>query len=98
MANSTTAGGVLLGLGAAVSLLNWACVYQSWRTGRSHSLVPLVGGVCLLIGASLVPGLRPFAWVALVADAGTIVVFVAVPFVVWEAWRTCPLNLLGEYV
>ncbi len=98
MANSTTAGWALLGLGAAVALLNWACVYRPWRTGRSHSLIPLVGGVGLLTGASLVSSLRPFAWVAVFADPGTIVVFLAVPVVSWEAWRTCPLNLLGEYV
>jgi hypothetical protein len=98
MATLATVGLVLLGLGAAVSLLNWVYVYQSYRTGRSHSLIPLVGGVCLLIGASLIPSLHPFAWVALLADAGTIVVFLSAPAVLWEVWRTCPLNLLGEHV
>jgi hypothetical protein len=98
MANPSIAGWVLLGLGAAISLLNWVYVYLSWRTGRSHSLIPLVGGVCLMIGALLVTRLRPFAWVAVFADSGTIVVFLAVPAIIWEAWRTCPLNLLGEFV
>jgi hypothetical protein len=98
MANSSTVGWIILGLGATVSLLNWVGVYLSWRTGRSHSLIPLVGGVCLLIGALLVASLRPFAWVAVFADAGTIVVSLAVPAILWEAWRTCPLNLLGEFV
>jgi hypothetical protein len=98
MANSSTAGWTILGLGAALSLLNWVYVYLSWRTGRTHSLIPLVGGVCLLIGALVVPSLRPFAWVAVVADSGRIVVFLAVPAIVWEAWRTCPLNPLCEFV
>jgi hypothetical protein len=98
MANSSVAGWTILGLGAAISLLNWVYVYKSWRTGRSHSLIPLVGGFVLLIGALLVTSLRPFAWVAVFADAGTIVVFLAIPLILWEAWRTCPLNLLGEFV
>jgi hypothetical protein len=92
------AGITLLGFGSAVSLLNWVGVYQSWRTGRSHSLIPLIGGVCLLNCALLVASLRPFAWVAILADCGTIVVFVSIPGIAWEAWSTCPLNLLGEYV
>jgi hypothetical protein len=25
-------------------------------------------------------------------------VFFAVPAILWEVWRTCPLNLLGEFV
>jgi hypothetical protein len=52
----------------------------------------------LLVGALLVTSLRPFAWVTIFAEAGTIVVILAVPAVVREAWRTCRLNLLGEYV
>jgi threonine/homoserine/homoserine lactone efflux protein len=88
MVTSATVGLALLGLGAAISVLNWFGVYRSWRTGRSHFLIPLVGGICLLIGTLLVARLRPFAWVALLADAGTIVVFLGVPFVFWEAWRT----------
>jgi hypothetical protein len=63
MADSSTASWTSFGLGAAFSLLNWVYVYLSWRTGRSHSLIPLIGGVCLLIGALLVPSLHPFAWV-----------------------------------
>ena len=97
MATSATVGLVLLGLGAAFALVNWVGVYLSWRTGRFHSLIPLLGGVCLLVGALLVPSLRPFAWVAVFADAGTIVVFLSAPAFLWEAWRTCPLNLLGEF-
>ncbi|HEX4588758.1 MAG TPA: hypothetical protein VH120_02435 [Gemmataceae bacterium] len=79
MANSQTAGWTIQGFGAAFSLLNWVYVYLSFRTGRSHSLIRLIGGVCLLIGALLVTSLRAFAWVAVFADAGTIVVFLAVP-------------------
>jgi hypothetical protein len=98
MAPSSMAGSLLLGVGAAISLLNWVYVCQSWRTGRSHSLIPLIGGVCLLPGALSVASLRPFAWVAVFADAGTIAALLAIPAVLWEAWRTCPLNLLGEFV
>jgi hypothetical protein len=71
--------------GSAISLLNWVYVYLSWRTGRSHSLIPLIGGLCLLIGALLVASLRPFAWVAVLADAGTIAVFFAIPAIPWES-------------
>jgi hypothetical protein len=86
MATSSIIGLLLLGFGTVISLLNWVYVYLSWRTGRHHSLIPLIGGVRLLIGALLVPSLRPFAWVAVFFDAGTIGVFFAVPLVLWEAW------------
>jgi hypothetical protein len=68
----------------------------TWWTSTFHSAVPLVGGLCLGLGAALLSSLRPYAWAVPFLDYGTIVL--ALPCVVREVWSTCRLNLLEEYV
>jgi hypothetical protein len=93
-----SAAGILLGLGVLFSLLNWASVVATWRTGKFHSAVPLVGGLCLCLGAGLLPPLRPYAWAVPFLDYGTIVFVLGLPGFAHEVWATCRLNLLEEYV
>ncbi len=89
---------VLITFGAIVSLLNWATLLCTLRTGRFISGVPLVGGVCLGTGAVLLPALRPYAGLAVLLDWGTVALLLAVPRIAREAWATCRINLLEEYV
>ena len=67
-------------------------------TGRFSSAVPLVGAVCLGTGAVLLPGVRPYAWVAILLDYGTLALLLGTPTIAREAWATCRINLLEEYV
>jgi hypothetical protein len=50
------------------------------------------------VGAGLLPLLRPYAWAVPFLDYGTIVVVLALPFIVREVWGTSRLNLVEEYV
>lgn len=88
----------LLCIGGWRFLLNWSAVFLSWRSGKFHSAIPLVGGLCLGVGASLLTPLRPYTWAAPFLDWGTIVVVVSLPWLVREMWKTCRLNLVEECV
>ncbi len=89
----------LMTLGGLVALLNWLALFQTWRTGRFCSGIPLFGGLFLGVGMLLLPTLRPFAWLALVLDfSGTLMFLLfGLPVVVIEVWKTSRFNLLEEY-
>lgn len=89
---------LLLTLGALFSLLNWCSFVATAWTGKFHSAVPLVGGLCLGAGALLLPPLRPYAWAVVFLDYGTIVFVVVFPRLVREMWSTSWFNLMEEYV
>jgi len=89
---------VLLVLGGLISLANWLALYQTHRTGRSHSTVPLLGAALLGAGMWLLPRTRPYAWIAVFLDRGTLVLFLALPRLADEVWSTSRFNLLKEYV
>jgi hypothetical protein len=93
-----TLAGVLIAIGAILSLLNWAALFCSLRTGRFVSGVPLVGGVCLGTGAFLLPVLRPYAGVAVLLDLGTVALLLSIPSIIRQEWATCRVNLLEEYI
>lgn len=88
----------LMALGGLLALLNWLTVYQTWRSGRFCSTVPLVGALFLGGGMLLLPTTRPLAWLALILDYGTLVFLLALPRIVDELWKTSRFNLLEEYV
>ncbi|MBX9623303.1 MAG: hypothetical protein K2X82_05775 [Gemmataceae bacterium] len=96
-ATQTAMAAVLLGLGGYVAVLNWAAVIVTARTGKFHSMVPLFGAAFLAAGALLVPTLRPYAWVAPLADIGTASLVLAAPLLVRQFWTTARFNLTGEY-
>ena len=87
-----------MGLGGLIALMNWLSIYQTWRTGRFCSPIPLIGGAFLAGGMLLLPGTRPYTWTAVILDYGTLVVLIALPWIVGEFWRTSRYNLLEEYV
>jgi hypothetical protein len=87
-----------MALGGLLALLNWWTVYRTWRSGRFCSAVPFVGAFFLGGGMLLLPQTRPFAWLALVVDYGTLVVFLALPRIADALWKTSRFNLLEEYV
>jgi hypothetical protein len=93
-----TAAGILLALGAALSALNWSTVIRYWYTGRHSSPVPLFGAAFLAGGAWMLPAVRPYAWMAMFLDFGTLALLLGIPFLAREFWSTCRLNLREEYV
>jgi hypothetical protein len=93
-----TTAGLLLGLGVLFSLLNWVALAMSLWSGKFHSPVPLVGGLSLVLGASLLPPLRPYAWAGIVLDYGTLAFALSVPGFARELWATSWFNLVEECV
>jgi hypothetical protein len=88
---------VLIAFGGLVSLLNWGTVVASWRSKRFVSAVPLVGALPLGTGLLLLPEARPFAWLALIADYGTLALIIALPWIVYQFWSTSRINLLHSF-
>ena len=62
---------ILISIGVLVSILNWIMVFETWRTGRFHSCVPLIGAGFILIGTLPLSATRPYVWLALL-DIGTL--------------------------
>jgi hypothetical protein len=89
--------GVLIVLGLLLSLANWFALYQSWRTKKFYSAIPLFGACMLGGGMLLLPATRGFAWLAIPFDYGTLAVIIASPLLLKEFWSTCRFNLLHEY-
>jgi hypothetical protein len=97
MSTVSQAGVALMALGSVFALVNWLALEETWRTGRFHSVIPPLGGLCLAIGALLVEATRPWAWLAVVVDPGTFLFVLALPSLVAEAWTTSRFTLLEEY-
>ena len=93
----TGAALVLIALGGFVAIMNWWMVITTCRTGRHHSVVPLVGALFLGAGLALMPRTRHYAWAAALADYGTLIVLYSLPRLVREAFETSRYNLLAEY-
>jgi hypothetical protein len=51
---------------------------------RKSSLAPLIGGVSGLLGFAMVAPLRPFCWLPLIADLGTLIVPVTLILNGWK--------------
>jgi hypothetical protein len=87
----------LIVLGSLVCLANGWTAIQRRRAGRLRSTVPLLGAVLLGAGLFFVPVARPFCWLALVLDYGTVELLLALPKVFGEFWSTSRCNLVAEY-
>lgn len=60
---------------AWIIVVNWVCMIAALTTKRSYSLVPLVGGMLGVMACRCGPeAIRPYAWVPLLLDLGTLVV------------------------
>lgn len=78
---------IALGIGLLISISNWAAFFQS-RRGKTPSLAPLIGGILLAFGLAGFEASRPYWWLAIFIDAGTLVMLIAVPHIVFQAWRS----------
>jgi hypothetical protein len=87
----------LIAFGGLMCLLNWGALVASWRSKRFVSAVPLVGALPLGAGLLLLPETRPFAWLALIADYGTLILIIALPWIAYEFWSTSRINLLHSF-
>jgi len=89
---------IATGVGALIVLFNWYSLYASHRSGRNVSPAPLLGGLLLFLGLFNFPETRAYAWLAIVADYGTLIMVSAVPLLIRDAWSTCSFNLVHRFV
>jgi len=89
---------VSIAIGGLIAAFNWYSIYATLRAGRHVSPVPLLGGLLLVLGLLWFPQTRPYAWLGVMADYGTLIAIIGVPAIIWEAWSTCPASLLHRFV
>jgi hypothetical protein len=88
----------LIAVGGLLSLFNWATLFATLRGKRFVSPVPLFGALLLGGGLALLPETRPYAGLALLADYGTLMLVIALPFLAFQLWSTARFNLVHSYV
>ncbi|MEW6359630.1 MAG: hypothetical protein AB1696_25055 [Planctomycetota bacterium] len=89
---------VALILGAFLAGLNWYSILASRRQGRFVSPIPILGGGLLVLGLLGFERTRPYAALGILADYGTLGLFLAMPVILWEAWCTSSANLVHRFV
>lgn len=88
---------VLIAIGGWVSLANWLSPVLSVRGKRNVSAIPVVGAVLLGLGLWLLPATRSFAWIALFADYGTLILIVSAPWIAKEMWLSYNTKLVHSF-
>lgn len=80
------------------ALLNFIITLHNVFTRKYSSMVGPFGGGFGCIGLLLTPNLRPYAWLPLILDLGTLAFVIAAPRIIREELQTSRFNLLREYV
>lgn len=79
---------VLLTIGVGLSLLNWACLFETWRTQRYISPVFPVPSVLTALGLRLLEPTRAYWWAGLFTDYTLFSLIYATPCILADEWRT----------
>jgi hypothetical protein len=87
---------ILIFIGLFFSAINWICMFQSWRQKHFISVVPFVGTIPLWIGLLGFESTRPFAFVSIFADWGTLVFLCAIPKLAKHAWQISRFCLIRQ--
>jgi len=82
-----------VGIGALIACANWYAFLSARRGERHGSPVPFLGGQLLFVGLVTLPAITRYAWLALVADYGTLAGVAGLFAIAAELWRTSPLRL-----
>ncbi len=85
-------------LGGYIAAMNWYSICASHRSHRNVSPVPLFGALLLVLGLLGFEQTKPYAWVGVLADYGTLALFIALPMLAWESWTTSRFNLLHRFL
>ena len=85
---------IALVLGGLLASFNWYSIYASRKSGRFVSAVPLIGAALLVVGFLGIPQTRPYAWLGIIIDYGTLALIMASPRLMREAWLVSSVNLL----
>lgn len=81
-------------LGSLICAYNWMTIYWSRQEGRFISPVFAAGALLLGLGMIAFDGTRPFAWLAIVADYGTLSFLIAAPSLLRQFRSTSAARLV----
>ncbi len=90
-------GIALIVFGSALSLANWYTLFAYLCKGRHSSVVPLFGAILLGSGMAIIPQTRPFAWLAVIADYGTLILIISLPRLAYAFWSTSIVNRIAVF-
>ncbi|MFT5478671.1 MAG: hypothetical protein ACI8Y8_004039 [Planctomycetota bacterium] len=89
-------------IGGLITLASGYSLFGFSRSGRRVAPFPLVGGgrggLLLCWGLLGFEGTRPYAWIALIVDYGTVAIVLAVPVLILDAWSTSSANVVHHFV
>jgi hypothetical protein len=87
-------------LGSYASLINWVSFFQNLRNKDEDPcpILPIVGASFLLFGLAYFDTTRPFAFLSIILDYGTLAFLIAVPYLIREAWQTSRFNLVKKFI
>jgi hypothetical protein len=69
-------------LGGFICFCNWICLFRTLTTKKFHSVIPLIGAFFLGIGLVAIKSTRPYALLSIVADYGTMVFVLSIPYII----------------
>jgi hypothetical protein len=88
---------IMIALGGFISFVNWMTLYQSWKTKKFVSSIPLFGAIFLGAGLACFQKTRNYAFLSLVADYGTLVFIISAPKLLSQFWQTSSSNLFQAF-
>lgn len=89
---------IAIGLGGYISFVNWLSLYQSWKTRKFVSSVPIVGALLLGFGLAYFEKTRYYAFLCVIADYGTLVLIISTPSLIKQFWQISRFNLIQSFV
>jgi hypothetical protein len=88
---------IAIGLGGYISLMNWVILYQSWRTKKFVSAVPIFGALFLGLGLAYFEKTRYYAFLSVIADYGTLIFIISIPSLIKMFWDVSRFNLIRTF-
>ncbi len=85
-------------LGGSICIMNWMTLFYSRKEGHHVSAGPFIGAIFLGYGLLSFPQTRPYAWLCIIADYGTLIILISIPYQIAEYWPVSKFNLLHSFI
>ncbi len=85
-------------LGGFICIMNWLTIFYSRKEEHFISAAPFIGAIFLGYGLVSFPQTRPYAWLSIIADYGTLIVIISIPYQFKEYWPVSRFNLRHSFI
>ena len=89
---------IAIALGGFICIMNWLTVFYSRKEEHFISAAPFIGAIFLGYGLLSFPQTRPYAWISIIADYGTLIVIISIPYQFVEYWPVSRFNMLHSFL